>query len=507
MKKIITLLFFIPYITYGQNFGNALHFDGVDDQLQTVAPSNLGALLNSEFTIEMWLNLGVSNTTRRVFFAQQNGSNFVSILLNSSSIPFFYVYVNGAVNTFVCTDPIPTNVWTHVAFTWQKTGNNGKIYYNGVLKTVTNTGGISSTQYDNTMTIGRQGNGSYPYLGAIDEFRFWSKERTQCQILATKNVELNSTTNLVCYYKFNEGIAGGNNNNISTVSDFTNNYHLSTVNLGLNGATSNFITSGAVYLPNGGVPSSQLDITTCNSYTWSTGTGLTYTNSTQDSYTYIGQAANGCDSIVFLNLTINEATSSTITEMACGSFTWTEGTGETYTTDTTLSFTTVNSNGCDSVITLNLTVNHIDSSISVNNITISANLSGATYQWIDCINGNAIIGANGQSFTATSNGHYAVEISSNGCTSQSECIEIYSVGLAENNNSNWNLYPNPSNGKFYLSGIEKFNVVADIINIEGKSIQKISLNKQQNEIDLTNYPQGIYVLKLNDGSLFKLVKQ
>ncbi len=507
MKKLLILLFFIPFITYGQNFGNALHFDGVNDQLETVAPNNLNALLNSEFTIEMWLNVGISNTTRRVFFAQQDVSNFVSLLISIGGTPYIYVYVNGSVYSFACTDVIPTNVWTHVAFTWNKTGNIGKMYYNGIEKTLSSPVGSSSTQYDNTMTIGRQGNGTYPYVGAIDEFRFWSKERSQCQILATKNVELNSSTNLVCYYKFNEGIAGGNNSGISTINDYTNSYNINVLNMDLNSATSNFISSGAVYVPGGMVASSQLNITTCNMYTWTNGTGLTYTDNVQDSYTYIGQASNGCDSIVYLNLTVNQPTTSTITEYACESFTWTNGNGQIYTTDTTVSYTIANSNGCDSLMTLNLFINHIDSSVSVNNTTITANLSGASYQWIDCINGNTIIGATGQSYTPTTNGYYAVEITSNGCTSQSECVEIQSVGLTENSLSNWNLYPNPSNGKFYLFGIGNTSVVADIINIEGKSIKKISLDKNQNEIDLTNYPQGIYILKLNDGNLFKLVKQ
>jgi gliding motility-associated-like protein len=64
--------------------------------------------------------------------------------------------------------------------------------------------------------------------------------------------------------------------------------------------------------------------------------------------------ANGCDSIVTLNLTINQNSSSTIDEEACGSYT--ADNGQTYTESATFSYTIPSQNGCDSIITVNLTV-------------------------------------------------------------------------------------------------------------------------------------------------------
>ena len=64
----------------------------------------------------------------------------------------------------------------------------------------------------------------------------------------------------------------------------------------------------------------------------------------------------GCDSVVTLHLTINTATTGDTTAVACGSFTWY---GTTYTESTeTATHTLVNLAGCDSVVTLHLTISN-----------------------------------------------------------------------------------------------------------------------------------------------------
>ena len=92
--------------------------------------------------------------------------------------------------------------------------------------------------------------------------------------------------------------------------------------------------------------------TACDSYVWTSGNGQTYTES--GSYTINGVAANGCDSIVTLNLTINQSVSDTIFDTVCGSYTWN---GTDYTTSGTYTLNATAVNGCDSIVTLNLTVN------------------------------------------------------------------------------------------------------------------------------------------------------
>jgi hypothetical protein len=90
-------------------------------------------------------------------------------------------------------------------------------------------------------------------------------------------------------------------------------------------------------------------VTTCSSYIWN---GVTYT--TSGIKTWTGTNAVGCDSVVTLNLTINLATSSASSMTSCSSYTWN---GITYTTSGTKSWTGTNAAGCDSIATLNLTIN------------------------------------------------------------------------------------------------------------------------------------------------------
>ena len=137
--------------------------------------------------------------------------------------------------------------------------------------------------------------------------------------------------------------------------------------------------------------SSSSTVTACDDYTWN---GTTYTAS--GTYTYSTLNSNGCDSTATLNLTINPSTTSTSSATSCDTYTWN---GTAYTSSGTYTYSTTNSNGCDSTATLNLT---IDNSVtSTNNQTVC---NGGSYT----INGN----------TYTSTGTYTdVFTAANGCDS------------------------------------------------------------------------------------------
>jgi hypothetical protein len=125
--------------------------------------------------------------------------------------------------------------------------------------------------------------------------------------------------------------------------------------------------------------------TACNSYTWID--GVTYSASNSTATHTLTNAAN-CDSVVTLNLTINNSTSSTDVISACGSYSWINGVTY-YTSNSTAKDTLVNAVGCDSIVTLNLTINPIytttdvqtvcDSLTWVDGITYYSNNNTATY--------------------------------------------------------------------------------------------------------------------------------
>jgi hypothetical protein len=70
-------------------------------------------------------------------------------------------------------------------------------------------------------------------------------------------------------------------------------------------------------------------------------------------------SVNGCDSFITLNVTIAQATAATISKSACGSYSFG---GNTLTASGTYLDTISNVAGCDSVITLNLTINQATAS-------------------------------------------------------------------------------------------------------------------------------------------------
>ena len=110
-------------------------------------------------------------------------------------------------------------------------------------------------------------------------------------------------------------------------------------------------------------------ITACDSYAWN---GQSYTQS--GDYTFTTVAANGCDSVITLNLTINYSGTVEYTAAACDSYEWhnqvyTKSGDYTYLTQTTL--------GCDSLEVLHLTINHSE----IGKTEYAIVCYGETYTW------------------------------------------------------------------------------------------------------------------------------
>ncbi|MFT5336063.1 MAG: gliding motility-associated-like protein, partial [Luteibaculaceae bacterium] len=96
----------------------------------------------------------------------------------------------------------------------------------------------------------------------------------------------------------------------------------------------------------------------CNSFTWPEN-GLTYTETSMD--TVVFGAQNGCDSLVILDLTIYKDQQAELNESGCDSYFW-SNTNTAYTNSGTYSVSLLSQQGCDSLVTLNLTIFHSNSS-------------------------------------------------------------------------------------------------------------------------------------------------
>jgi hypothetical protein len=224
--------------------------------------------------------------------------------------------------------------------------------------TLTNVNGCDSTVTLN-LTINNQTSGSET-ITACDSY-FWSADggtysssgvytttltnANGCDSIVTLNLTINNPTSgsesiTACDSYFWSADGGTYSSTGVYTTTLTNaNGCDSTVTLNL---TINNQTSGSE------------SITACDSYFWSAD-GITYNSS--GIFTTTLTNANGCDSIVTLNLTINNQTSGSETITACDSYFWSAD-GGTYSSSGIYTTTLTNSNGCDSTVTLNLTINN-----------------------------------------------------------------------------------------------------------------------------------------------------
>ncbi len=237
--------------------GNALNFDGANDYTER---SPLSALGSGDFTFEFWYKAN-SHSSFPVLFAQDQsgvGTPAFRVEINSSnnSMSFFFSSTGASVSNLTPTNSLTVGAWTHYAIV--RSGNTFLSYVNGVLQATTSASG-TPTLVGNTFNfrIGARRNSvnaaTNPFNGTIDEFRVWNVARSQTQIQNNRYSELAPQSGLYIYYKFNQGVASGNNTGLTTLNDGSGNSLNSTLNnFALNGSTSNWI-AGAPYPAGSGV--------------------------------------------------------------------------------------------------------------------------------------------------------------------------------------------------------------------------------------------------------------
>ena len=217
--------------------------------------------------------------------------------------------------------------------------------------------------------------------------------------------------------------------------------------------------------------STTLNVTTCDPYSFN---GQNYAQS--GSYIYAGQTIYGCDSTVTLNLTITPAIQTTINENACGSFPWN---GQTLWASGVYIDSLQSAAGCDSVVSLNLNVYPIYA-IGIDSTVLDAfNWNGIDY---------ATSGSYTQFFTSV-----------NGCDSSVTInLTIEDSGLDENTTS-YLAYPNPvTDGTLWISGLNNV-VFYQIWDTQGRLLQEGTTAHSIAVLDeITN---GTYLLLIGEQRL------
>lgn len=265
-----------------------------------------------------------------------------------------------------------------------------------------------------------------------------------------------------------------------------------------------FITTNLTILK----PSSfQQTLVECDSYISPSGKVYTQTGNYSDTI----PNSIGCDSIISTNLTINRSylnTNATVVR-SCNKYqtpkgTWIYQTGMYYDTFTT-------ANGCDSILTLDVTIDKVNKSVTTDAKKMVANQAGAGYRWLDCNNNFAVIANEiSDTFEPVLDGIYAVEITLNSCKEISECYEMKNLSSNIISVSNVSIYPNPGTGKFEIFNKNAKIQTVKILNSNGQELMvKSNIQSQSTSVNLTEWSAGIYIFEIvADGysGKYKVVK-
>ena len=201
--------------------------------------------------------------------------------------------------------------WIHTVYTHDN--NLANLYINGVLVSTTPiSGGLTSNNLP--LWIGARPNAgpnSAFFHGTLDDIGIWNRALTECEIQDLYHAQLNSAS---------QSISAGADQSICAGDNVT-----------LNGA------GGANYQWNNNVVD-----------------GQAFAPAQSNAYVVTAQDTLGCTGTDTVVVTVLENATSTLTETALDSYTLN---GQTYTQSGTYTQTLTAANGCDSTITLNLTLN------------------------------------------------------------------------------------------------------------------------------------------------------
>ncbi|MES2388191.1 MAG: T9SS type A sorting domain-containing protein [Bacteroidota bacterium] len=214
--------------------------------------------------------------------------------------------------------------------------------------------------------------------------------------------------------------------------------------------------------------------------------------------------AAGCDSIITLNLTWKPTSAVSLNQSICRGESFTFN-AQTYTAAGTYTARNLNRFGCDSTITLNLTVNPLP---AVPLITRSSDslLTTATGTLLWMIDDNAIPGANGRFIIPTANGNYSVKVTdTNGCSSKSEYFNfVLSTEPRISGAYGFKLHPNPASVNIVLNGLSAGTEV-NISNLLGQVVLQEAYNGTG--IHIAGLPIGMYLVNTKGRGMQRFVKE
>ena len=203
----------------------------------------------------------------------------------------------------------------------------------------------------------------------------------------------------------------------------------------------------------------------------------------------------GCDSLHILFVTTLNPAVGRDSVSACGSVSYG---GNTYSNDTILSFTYPGAaaNGCDSILRVNVYVGGLTPTITTGSTALTAHDPNAgTYQWLQ--NGVPITGATSRNYSPTGgtvNNYQVVVTDVYGCVDTSAVVMVSGInGIVM---QDVKLYPNPNNGSFIMETHGAVGTAYSITNALGQTIVQSVIGSDRQVIELGNITTGIYTISM-----------
>jgi len=424
---------------------NALNFDGVDDRVNCGNNVSL-QLSGNAISLEAWIYPTAWSAQvwqGNIINKENNAPDYGYMLRCGDNGRLNFNIGSGSWNELSSApNTLTLNTWQHVAGTYD--GTKIRLYVNGLLVDSQNVSANFSSGLQN-LTIGNWSNTTNrPFMGSIDEVRVWNIVRSRAEIANNMNTEFcTAPAGLVAYYQLNEGLAGQGNSGVITATDLSANANNGTLNnFTLSGSASNWVGGSNISPASDFV---QIIDSTCTDYLGPLGTVYDSTG-------------------IYLD-------------------------------------TLQNSDGCDSIIETNLTVNSVDNGVTANSNILVAQQANALYQWLDCNNANLpLSGATNQLLSPPDPlGSYAVIVDYRGCIDTSDCFSLTGIGLSEASYTALELYPNPSEGLINIEHPQLIGSDLSIRDIEGRLIFNLKqLDRNSIHLDMSELASGKYILNIEN---------
>ncbi len=251
MKKNYILLLMACCLLTGTLYaqqGSALNLDGVDDEVMcgtdaSIAISGTALTLEARVKADTFASLSWQGSIINTESVGQNG--FALRIGGNGVVSFLYGNGSGGAGWVELLSPdnsISINTWHHLAATFD--GSTMRIYVDGT-EVASQSSSFPIQASPSPLRLGESSFSGRHLDGTLDEVRIWNVVRTATEIMDNTDNELTlPQTGLAAYYKFNQGVANGDNTGVTALTDEMGANGGTLQNFTLNGGASNWVGDG-----------------------------------------------------------------------------------------------------------------------------------------------------------------------------------------------------------------------------------------------------------------------